>query len=104
MPKAVDIPVLAAIPADDDLRKKSANYQIVGTAASRWGALFAGLADNVADAPPLRPTPLTRTGCWRCSTARTTGASVVLEPATDADMRGKNATPKASLEVIYDDA
>ena len=33
-----------------------------------------------------------------------TGADVVLEPATDADMRGANAKPKASLEVIYDDA
>ncbi|MEO0358579.1 MAG: chlorophyllide reductase iron protein subunit X, partial [Pseudomonadota bacterium] len=32
-----------------------------------------------------------------------TGAGVVLEPATDMDMRGKNATPKESLEVIYDD-
>jgi 3,8-divinyl chlorophyllide a/chlorophyllide a reductase subunit X len=32
--KAVNIPVLAAIPQDDDLRKKSANYQIVGTMES----------------------------------------------------------------------
>jgi 3,8-divinyl chlorophyllide a/chlorophyllide a reductase subunit X len=27
----------------------------------------------------------------------------VLEPATDADMRGKNAARKSSLEVVYDD-
>ena len=47
--KAVDIPVLASIPQDDDLRKKSANYQIVGTAESQWGALFAELGLNVAD-------------------------------------------------------
>ena len=33
-----------------------------------------------------------------------TGADFILEPATDADMRGKNAAPKESLEVIYDDA
>ena len=39
--KAADIPVLASIPQDDDLRKKSANYQIVGTAAGR--GLFAPL-------------------------------------------------------------
>ncbi|MEM9241129.1 MAG: chlorophyllide a reductase iron protein subunit X, partial [Pseudomonadota bacterium] len=29
--EAANIPVLASIPQDDDLRKKSANYQIVGT-------------------------------------------------------------------------
>jgi chlorophyllide a reductase subunit X len=32
-----------------------------------------------------------------------TGAGFVLEPATDIDMRGKNAEPKKSLEVVYDD-
>ena len=32
------------------------------------------------------------------------GAGVTLVPATDADMRGKNANPVESLEVIYDDA
>ena len=46
--KSVDIPVLAAIPQDDDLRKKSANYQIVGTNESQWGSLFSALADAVA--------------------------------------------------------
>ena len=56
--KSVDIPVLAAIPQDDDLRKKSANYQIVGTAQSPWGALFAELADAVSIAPPVRPCPV----------------------------------------------
>jgi len=33
-----------------------------------------------------------------------TGAGITLEPATDEDMRGKNAAPAKSLEVIYDDA
>ena len=46
--EAVKIPVLAAIPQDDDLRKKSANYQIVGTDASQWGSLFSGLAEAVS--------------------------------------------------------
>ncbi|MGR3467992.1 MAG: chlorophyllide a reductase iron protein subunit X, partial [Shimia sp.] len=32
------------------------------------------------------------------------GAGITLEPATDDDMRGPNAEPKESLEVIYDDA
>jgi chlorophyllide reductase iron protein subunit X len=64
--KAVDIPVLASIPQDDDLRKKSANYQIVGTAESQWGALFAELGENVAKAPPMRPN--------RAEPGRTSGA------------------------------
>ena len=34
--------------------------------------------------------------------AATTGAAFVLDPATDADMRGKNAAQTVSLEVVYD--
>ncbi len=102
--EAAGIPVLASIPQDDDLRKKSANYQIVGTAASPWGALFAELGVNVADAPPVRPTPLSQDGLLELFDGSETGAGIKLEPATDADMRGKQAAPRASLEVIYDDA
>ncbi len=102
--KAVDIPVLAAIPADEDLRKKSANYQIVGTAAGPWGALFAELAGNVGDAPPVRPSPLDQDGLLALFDSKDTGGDIVLEPATDTDMRGKNAAPKPSLEVVYDES
>ena len=102
--KAVDIPGLASIPQDDDLRKKSANYQIVGTAQGPWGSLFAELGMNVAEAPPLRPTALTQDELLELFDGSDTGAGVVLEPATDQDMRGKDAKPKESLEVIYDDA
>ncbi len=101
--EAVDIPILASIPQNDDLRKKSANYQIVGTADSEWGALFAGLGENVAEAPPVRPAPLDQDGLLGLFDSKDTGGDVVLEPATDADMRGKNAAEKKSLEVIYDD-
>jgi len=102
--EAVEIPVLASIPADDDLRRKSAAYQIVGTSAGQWGALFAELAENVADAPPIHPTPLDQDGLLGLFDSKDTGADFVLEPATDEDMRGKNAKPKPSLEVIYDHA
>ncbi|MFO7806734.1 MAG: chlorophyllide a reductase iron protein subunit X [Paracoccaceae bacterium] len=102
--KAVNIPVLASIPQDDDLRKKSANYQIVGTGESQWGALFAELGDNVSTAPPVHPTALDQDGLLALFDGADTGAGVTLEPATDLDMRGKNAAPKESLEVIYDDA
>ncbi len=100
--KAVNIPVLSAIPQDDDLRKKSANYQIVGTMSGPWGPLFAELGLQVADAPPVRPTPLTQDELLELFDGSDTGAGVVLQPATDADMRGKGAKPKKSLEVIYD--
>ena len=101
--KSVNIPVLAAIPADDDLRKKSANYQIVGTASSQWGELFAGLSEEVSVAPPIRPAPLTQDGLLALFDSKDTGGDITLEPATDADMRGKYAKPQKSLEVVYDD-
>ncbi|MDW4499419.1 chlorophyllide a reductase iron protein subunit X [Sulfitobacter sp. D35] len=102
--EAAGVPVLAAIPQDDDLRRKSANYQIVGTSKSQWGSLFAGLADAVSLAPPVRPKPLDQDGLLALFDGAETGAGFTLVPATDADMRGKNAAPKASLEVIYDEA
>lgn len=100
--EAVGIPVLAAIPADEDIRRKSANYQIVGTPGDRWGPLFEGLAMNVATAPPVRPTPLTQDGLLGLFAPDQTGGAVVLKPATQADMRGGVFAEKPSLEVIYD--
>ncbi|MCY4327238.1 MAG: chlorophyllide a reductase iron protein subunit X, partial [Rhodobacteraceae bacterium] len=91
--KSVDIPVLAAIPADEDLRRKSANYQIVGTGEGPWGPLFAELGTNVSDAPPLRPQALNQDQLLALFDGDEIGAGVVLEPATERDMRGKNAKP-----------
>jgi 3,8-divinyl chlorophyllide a/chlorophyllide a reductase subunit X len=54
-------------------------------------------------APPLRPTPLTQDGLLGLFDSRDDRGDFVLEPATDMDMRGKNAAPKKSLEVVYDD-
>ena len=101
--ESVDIPVLSSIPADDDLRRKSASYEIVGTNETQWGGLFAELAENVAEAPPTHPTPLSQDGLLALFDGKETGADFVLEPATDEDMRGKNAAPKVSLEVVYDE-
>ncbi|MEL6680733.1 MAG: chlorophyllide a reductase iron protein subunit X, partial [Pseudomonadota bacterium] len=100
---AVGIPILAAIPADDDLRKKSANYEIVGSMETNWGPLFAELGVNVAEAPPVLPDPLSQDGLIALFDGKDTGEGIVLVPATEADMCGKDAKPKASLEVIYDD-
>ncbi len=100
--EAVGIPVLAAIPADEDIRRRSANYQIIGTPGSRWGPLFENLAANVATAPPVRPKPLTQDGLLGLFSPETTGGDFMLRPATQADMRGGVFVEKRSLEVVYD--
>jgi chlorophyllide a reductase subunit X len=100
--EAVGIPVLTAIPANEDIRKKSANYQIIGKPGGQWASLFEDLAENVASAPPLRPTPLDQDGLLGLFSADITGADYSLKPATQADMRGAAFVPKPSLEVIYD--
>ena len=100
--EAVNIPVLASIPADEDIRRKSASYQIIGKPDGDWGPLFEALAQNVADAPPLRPKPLNQDQLLGLFSASATGRDVVLEPATMEDMCGVSAVEKKSLEIIYD--
>jgi chlorophyllide a reductase subunit X len=99
---AVGIPVLAAIPADEDIRRKSANYQIIGVPGGRWASLFEELAINVAEAPPVRPKPLTSDGLLGLFSSDQTGGSYVLQPASQADMRGAEFIEKKTLEVVYD--
>ncbi len=94
--------MLCAIPANEDIRKKSANYQIIGKPDSQWASLFEELAVNVAEAPPLRPTPLDQDGLLNLFSADITGADYTLRPATQADMRGAEYVTKPSLEVVYD--
>ena len=101
---AVGIPVLAAIPADDDIRRKSASYEIIGTPDSPWGSLFATLAGNVATAPPVRPKPLSQDKLLDLFSSQSVGRDVVLVPATLMDMVGKSSLVKPSLEVVYDAA
>ncbi|BAM91895.1 bacteriochlorophyllide reductase subunit [Bradyrhizobium oligotrophicum S58] len=99
---AAGIPVLASIPADDDIRRKSASYQIIGRPGTPWAPLFEHLAANVADAPPQHPHPLTHDGLLGLFKASEVGRDVVLEQATLEDMCGSTAVAKPSLEVIYD--
>ncbi|MGJ4963204.1 chlorophyllide a reductase iron protein subunit X [Bradyrhizobium sp. HKCCYLRH3061] len=100
--EAAGIPVLASIPADDDIRRKSASYQIIGRPGTPWAALFEHLAQNVAEAPPRHPHPLTHDGLLGLFKASEVGRDVVLEQATLEDMCGSTAVAKPSLEVIYD--
>jgi chlorophyllide a reductase subunit X len=100
--EAVGIPVLASIPANEDIRRKSANYQIIGRPDTEWASLFEELAINVADAQPTHPRPLTQDGLLGLFKPEDTGGNVELVPATQADMRGGTYEQKPSLEVVYD--
>lgn len=100
---AVGIPVLAAIPQHEDIRRKSANYQIVGYPGGDWGELFEKLADNVVTAPPKHPEPLTQDGLLGLFKGEQVGRNVVLEPASFEDMCGQTRVTKPSLEVVYDE-
>ena len=101
--KAVDIPVLSAIPAHEDIRRKSANYEIIGLPGGEWGPIFEDLATNVAEAPPLQPSPLSQDALLGLFSSEETGRDVVLQPARIEDMcAGTSAVRKDSLEVIYD--
>jgi chlorophyllide a reductase subunit X len=100
--EAAGIPVLAAIPAHEDIRRKSANYEIIGRPGGQWAPLFEQLAQSVADAPPLRPKPLTQDALLGLFKSEQVGRGVTLEPATSFDMLGKTEVEKKSLEVVYD--
>ncbi|GAB5414619.1 MAG: chlorophyllide a reductase iron protein subunit X [Congregibacter sp.] len=101
--KAVGIPELAAIPADEDIRRKSANYEIVGTPDGRWGSLFAGLAQQVSDAPPQQPNPLTQDELLELFDGDAVGRDVVLQPAMIEELCSAETLNRPSLEVVYDD-
>ncbi len=98
------IPVLATIPANDDIRRKSASYEIIGRPGTPWAPLFEELATNVALAPPVRPKPQTQDQLLGLFSAESTGRDFKMEPATVFDMVGRHDIVKPTLEVIYDAA
>ena len=100
---AAGIPVLSAIPANDDIRRKSANYEIVGIPGGEWAPVFEMLAQAVADAPPVRPTPLSQDALLGLFKGEAVGRNVVLQPATMEDMCASAAAVlRPSLEVVYE--
>ena len=101
--EAVGIPQLAAIPANEDIRRKSANYEIIGRPDGQWGPLFSDLAAQVSEAPPRQPTPLSQDDLLGLFAADAVGRDVVLEPANLDDLCDTSALNKPSLEVVYDD-
>jgi chlorophyllide a reductase subunit X len=98
------IPILSAIPAHEDIRRKSASYEIIGKPGSPWAPMFEELARQVADAPPVRPTPLAQDALLGLFKGETVGRGVVLEPATMEDMCAAETVTRPSLEVVYEGA
>jgi len=100
----VGIPVLAAIPAHEDIRRKSASYDIIGKPGGEWGPLFEGLAEQVAIAPPLQPKTQSQDELLGLFSSEAVGRDVKLLPASESDMLGRTPEPKPSFEVIYQEA
>lgn len=100
----VGIPVLSAIPADDDIRKKSASYQIIGEPGGAWGPMFEDLAQNVAESQPQHPTPLTQDELLALFDSDDSMKEFPMRPATIADLCGKKFLETPTLEVVYDEA
>jgi len=100
--EAVGIPLLSAIPAHEEIRRKSANYEIIGTPGNTWAPVFEELATNVAEAPPVHPVPLSHDQLLNLFKSEDVGRGVELQPASFEDMCGKNYVETPSLEVVYD--
>jgi 3,8-divinyl chlorophyllide a/chlorophyllide a reductase subunit X len=66
--------------------------------------LFEGLAQAAAEAPPVRPNPLSQDALLGLFKGEAVGRGVVLDPATIEDMCGKTVLQRPSLEVIYEGA
>lgn len=99
---AAGIPVLAAIPANEDIRRKSASYEIVGKPGSQWASLFEDLGAAAAAAGPVRPTPLSHEDLLSLFKSDSVGRDVKLEPASIEDMCEASVLNKPSLEVVYE--
>ena len=65
---------------------------------------FEQLASQVAEAPPVRPTPLSQDALLGLFSGDAVGRDVKLEPATVFDMVGRHDVVKPTLEVVYDAA
>ena len=102
--RSVGVPILSAIPADEDIRRKSASYEIIGRPGGQWGALFETLAQQTADAPPVQPAPLSHDDLLGLFKSEEVGGDYRLEPATIEDMCAGKILDKPSLEVVYEGA
>ncbi|MCJ8307591.1 MAG: chlorophyllide a reductase iron protein subunit X [Rhizobiaceae bacterium] len=101
--KQANIPILSSIPQHEDIRRKSAKYEIVGDPDGEWGPMFSELAQNMMAAPPRQPSPLSQDELLNLFSDDDTGANYVLEPALPEDMCDPSILTLTSLEVVYDE-
>ncbi len=98
------IPILSSIPADEDIRRKSASYEIIGHPDSTWGSLFSGLVDGIEESKPEQPNPLSQDELLGLFSKEDDEATVPMTPATIKELSGKSFIDTPSLEVVYDEA
>jgi len=103
--RRVNIPMMASIPATSDIRSKSANYEIIGYPGSPYASMFEQLGVNVAEAPPVHPSPMSQDELLGLFKGDEIGEDVELLPATQADMCSNAGASwdKPSLEIVYDE-
>ena len=100
---AVGIPVLAAIPAHDDIRRKSANYEIVGSKGSQWEPMFSALAAGGGDRAAAAAAPADAGWAARAVQGRGGGPRCHAAAGDDGGYgRLGRAAARPSLEVVYE--
>jgi hypothetical protein len=102
LPIARDMCQKVIVVGSNDLQSLYVANNVCSAVDGEWGALFAALAENVAEAPPRHPTALTQDQLLGLFSGDEVGRDFVLEPATTEDMCGPQAKAKPSLEVVYD--
>jgi chlorophyllide a reductase subunit X len=88
---------------DDDIRRKSANYEIIGKPDGRWGAAVRGAGQQRRRGAAGAPEAADQDGCSNLFDGEDTGRDFVLEPATSRGHVRRRTPEKPSLEVVYDD-
>lgn len=97
----VGIPVLAAIPAHEDIRRKSASYEIVGKPGGTWG-LIRNAGQQRCRGSTRAASAAEQDELLGLFASDTVGRNVVLQPASLADMMGADVPVRQSLEVVYE--
>ena len=102
--KAVGIPVLAAIPADEDIRRKSANYEIIGRPGGRWALAVRRRSRPTSPSPAQPPEAADPGRSARPVQGRRGRARRRARARDDGGHVRRGAMSKPSLEVVYDAA
>jgi len=102
--KHAGIPILSSIPADEDIRRKSASYEIIGHPGSDWGDLFSELATGIEHSKPEQPLPLSQDELLALFSKDGEDGGVEMKPATVEELAGKSFMETPTLEVVYDEA